>query len=236
MELIRSEIKGLPELLREVDGKHVSTGLARGLKKIGGTVKTRAVKTIREQYNLKKADVDKTFTVRATAAQVVIACQSRPINLTYFGAKQLGSAGGKRKTIRRQGDEIKKSIRGRAGAFAGVTAPIEKGHTTLLQAAFIARMRAGSKGGFTVGVFSRTSHASRTQYQDKRDRRTTGRPYVKKSRPAAAKPRQAIINRAFVSVPTLFGGKTVMPVINQYLDNEALKTVAHEIEFAQKGR
>lgn len=231
-EVINLRITGLPEILSTLKGKSVNTGVKRGLKLIGTGIKTRSSKVIREQYNLKKADVDNKFEIMTTDEAVLIVCKSRPVNLTAFDAKQVGASGGKRLIVKRSKGGISRTVRGKSGTFAGVSVPIEKSHTTLLPGAFIARVKAGNKGAFNIGVFSRASHSARTQYKDQRNRRKTTRPYVKVSRPLTPAPRQAIINRAFVSVPTLFLGKRVMPVLEEYLDNDALKTVMHEIDWA----
>lgn len=230
--VINLQITGLPEVLSSLKGKNINTGVKRGLKLIGTGVKTRSSKIIRERYNLKKADIDSKFEIIATSEAVLIVCKSRPVNLTAFDAKQLGKSGGKRLIIKRSKGGISRSIRGKSGTFAGVSVPIEKSHTTLLQGAFIAKVKAGTKGAVNIGVFSRVSHSSRTQYKDQRNRRKTARPYIKVVRPRTPSARQAIINRAFVSVPTLFLGKSVKPVLEEYLDNAALKTVMHEIDWA----
>lgn len=229
-EVYSLQISGLAELKRSMQGSSVDLGVKRGLKKIGEGVRTRVSKVIREEYNLKKSDVDDTFEVIATDDVVLIVCKARPINLTKFGAKQFGSSSGKRVTVKRLGEAISKSVRGKSGAFGGVTAPIMKSKTTLLSGAFIAKVNAGTKGASNIGVFKRSSHDARTQYKDPRIRRKTNRPYVMSNRTHT--PRKAIINMAFVSVATLFAGKRVIPMIDEYLQSEALDIVMHEIDFA----
>lgn len=232
--LIHSQITGLTEALQGLDGKAIQRGLKHGLGRVGDSVRAKASAKIREAYNLKPADVNSTFKVITAGDAVLIVCKSRPINLTAFGARQLGTRGGKRLTIKRVRNGISSKVRGKAGSFGGVTVPIEKSHTTLLASAFIAKVKAGTKGSFNIGVFSRTSHAAKSTYKDTRNRRKTNRPYVKVVRPLTPVARRAIINRAFVSVSTLFGGKRVAPVIEEYLSNDALKTVLHEISFAME--
>lgn len=65
--------------------------------------------------------------------------------------------------------------------------------------------------------------------------RKTGRPYVKVNRAQVAY-RQAIINHAFVSVPTLFTAPRVMDRIFGYINGEAIKTVLGEILWATTGK
>lgn len=237
-DVMSMQITGLTEAMRGLDGKRVELGRDRGLKKVGKSVASLASSLIREQYNLKKADVDAKFDVIATDEAVLVICKSRPINLTAFGAKQYGTKGGKRLTVRRVGDGIKRTTRGKAGSFGGVSAPIVKSRTTLIPGAFIAQVKAGNKGGMNIGVFTRANHDARTQYKDQRIRRKTNRPYSLANRTKS--PRKAIVNMAFVSVATLFGsnehgpGKTVKAGIEEYLQNDALKTVLHEISFAME--
>ena len=233
--VFESSITGLAEVLRVLDVKAIQAGLGRGITKVGESVKSKASGVIRESYNLKRVDVDNKFQVISAQDEVLIVCRSRPINLTEFGAVQLGTRAGKRLTIKRKGNNINSSVRGKAGLFGGVTVPIEKDHTTLLSGAFIAKVKAGKKGAFNIGVFSRTNHAAAKAYRDPRNRRKTNRPYVKVARALTAAPRKAIINRAFVSVSTLFLGKRVLPVIDEYLSNDALKVVMHEIDWATRG-
>lgn len=234
--MFKVEIKGFTEAMRNSDGQNVTVGLRRGLKKVGDSTKVVASKKIRDEYNIKKSDVDSKFTVTVGGNVVVITAVSRPINLTYFGAKQFGSRRGKRVTYRRVKDTIKASTRGKAGAFGGVVVPITGRKTTLLPSAFLAKVKAGKKGSFSIGVFKRASYKAKTQYQDLRNRRKTSRPYVKRNRALVPKQREAIINTAFVSVSTLFGGKKVVPAIKRYIATDALKTIVHEISWSIRGK
>lgn len=232
--IITHKWEGLQDVLESLDSNKAKQGLKRGIKKVGDAVKTLAPKTIRETYNLKKADVDRTFNVHASDQMVVISSKGRPINLTSFGTKQYGSRGGKRVTTRRVGDNIQSRTRGKAGAFGGVAAPITRSRTTLLPGAFLAKVKAGNKGAFNIGVFQRASHSMKTPYKNPYQRKT-GRPYIKTHRAQQAY-RAALINKAFVTVPTLFTGKQVMATVAKYIDTDAIKTVLHEIQWATGGK
>ena len=206
--MITVRIEGLKELLSTLDAENVKTGLKRGLQKVGDSTKTRASSLIRDEFNIKKSDVDSKFRVTATAECAIITGSSKPISLTYFNARQMGLSHGKRVTTRRKGDSIVSSKRGKSGAFAGVAVMIRKGTTTLIPGAFIAKVKAG-KSDFNVGVIIRKG-----------------------------KKRLTIINKSMVSVSTLFAGKKVMPQLIEHVNTVGLKTIEHEIEFAmtQQGK
>ena len=232
MILIKGEISGLSEMTAGLSGENFEKGLNRGLKRVGTAIKTRASAAIRKQYNLKESDVDSKFEVIASAGVVLVTCTSRPINLTLFGAKQIGSVGGKRLTVKRVGDSVLRGTKGKAGLFGGVAASIKRDSTTLLPGAFIAKVKAGNKGASNIGVFRRTNKNASKQYIDPRNRRKTNRPYVMSNRTKS--PRKAIRNLAVKTVSALFEGSRVKAEINQYLDNEALQVVLHEVDWAMK--
>ena len=217
--MINIKIEGLDQVLKQFDGQNISRGVKIGLGKVGNSVRTLASAKIREEYNLKKSDVDRTFTVRADADHVVVKSQGRPINLTYFNARQYGSRNGKRVTIRRKGDTLQTSVRGKAGAFGGVAVNTVPGETRLLYGSFMARVKAGTKGAFSIGVFKRvpgTTMKSRGKY--------AGKPHG-----------EQIINKAMISVPSMFTGARVLPAIKEYLGSgRAATTIGHEVEQAIK--
>jgi len=92
---------------------------------------------------------------------------------------------------------------------------------------------AGNKGASNIGVFKRTGQPARTQYIDRRNRRTTNRPYMMTNRKKFT-PREAIRNMAVKTVSSLFEGSQVRAEVSQYLDNEALQVVWHEVDWAMK--
>lgn len=201
--MISIKIEGLDDIRSQLDNKKVKLGLTRGLKKVGESTRTLASALIREEFVIKKADVDSKFKITATPDYVMITGSSRPINLTYFNARQMGASGGKRVTTRRKGDAIVSSTRGKAGAFGGVAVQIRKSQTTLLPGTFLAKVKAGNKGAFNIGVFIRKG-----------------------------KKRVPIINKAMVSVSTLFGGQKTMPKLIEHVKTVGLKTIEHEVAFA----
>jgi hypothetical protein len=232
--IINQKWEGLEGVFASLDSAKARKGFKAGIKKVGDSVKTLSSKTIRDGYNLKKAAVDRTFSVYATDQSVTIASKGRPINLTAFDPRQYGSRGGKRVTTRRVGDTVKRGVRGKSGSFGGVVAPITRSRSTLLPGAFIARVKAGNKGAFNVGVFQRANHAMKTPYNNPYVRKT-GRPYVKTHRAQQAY-RAALVNKAFVTVPTLFTGVQVMATVAKYISTDAIKTVIHEINWAMGRR
>jgi hypothetical protein len=226
--------EGLQAALDMVDSAKAKRGITTGLRKVGDKTKTVASTAIREVYNMKKGDVDKTFSIYATDQSVIITSKGRPINLTAFNAKQFGSHGGKRVTTQRKGDSIQSKRRGKAGTFGGVAVGITNANTTLLYGGFIAKVAAGNKGASNIGVFMRANHAMTKAYHNPYQRKT-GRAYVKVVRSQVAY-RQAIINKAFVSVPSLFTGQRVMDKIFEYINGDAIKTVMGEILWATTGK
>lgn len=226
--------EGLQAAFDMVDSNKAKQGLKRGMKKVGDGTKTVASKAIRDAYDMKKGDVDRTFSVYAADQSLIITSKGRPINLTYFNTRQFGSRGGKRVTTRRVGDTIQSKTRGRAGSFGGVAAIIRKGSTTLLPGAFLAKVRAGNKGKSNIGVFIRASHQQKSAYSNPYKRKTN-RPYNKVNRAATAY-RQAIINKAMVAVPTLFTAPQVMDKVFAYVKADGLKTLMHEILWATAGK
>ncbi len=226
--------EGLQDALDMVDSTKAKRGITTGLRKVGDRTRTLASTVIRETYNMKKGNVDKTFSIYATEQSVIITSKGRPINLTAFNAKQFGSRGGKRVTTQRKGDSVQSHIRGTAGAFGGVAVGIEKSYTTLLHGAFIAKVAAGNKGASNIGVFMRTNHAMTKAYHNPYQRKTD-RPYVKVNRAQVAY-RAAIVNKAFVSVPTLFTAPKVIEKIFEYINGDAIKTVMGEILWATTGK
>ncbi|HAS55434.1 MAG TPA: hypothetical protein DCS42_15525 [Nitrospiraceae bacterium] len=231
--LISMRWEGLDAAKAMVDSKKARRGYLSGTKKVGEAVKSLSSKTIRETYNMKKGDVDKAFKVEIHH-NVIIVCKGRPINLTAFNARQFGSRGGKRVTTKRVGDSIQSRTRGKSGAFGGIAATIRKDKTTLLPSAFIAKVAAGRKGAFNIGVFQRTNHAMKTSYKNPYQRKTS-RPYVKVARAQEAY-RAAIVNKAMVTVPTLFNSPRVMDNIRKYINTDGIKTVMGEIRWAMTGK
>lgn len=224
---------GMDGVLALLDPKKVNVGLARGLKAVGNTTKTLASSLIREEFQLNKSIVDKCFSVNATAERAIITAKSRPINLTTFNPRQFGSQGGKRVTTRRKGDTITKSVRGKAGAFGGVAVGIRQGQTTLLPGAFIAKVAAGKKGSVNIGVFSRIpGSVGRKKYVDPR---SSNRPYHKVHRAASAT-REQIMNRATITVSTMFTSNRVLPRLHEHINTVGVKTIMREINWARDSR
>ena len=227
------KLDGMDDVMAMLNPHEVKRGMQSGLRKVAETTKTLASTLIREEYQLKQADVNRCFSVTATADWAIITAKSRPINLTAFNPRQFGRQGGKRVTTRRKGDTVTKSVRGKAGAFGGVVVGIKRGSTTLLPSAFIAKVAAGNKGGSNIGVFSRIPGSiGRKQYVDKR---TSTRPYHKVHR-AANPVREQIMNRAMITVSSMFISARVLPRLQEHINNVGIKTIMREVDWAMKSK
>jgi hypothetical protein len=209
----------------DLTNKRVQLGVKRGLAKIGSSVKTKGSALIRQAYNLKKSDLDQSFTVFGTSDQVSIICASRPVNLTRFGAVQYGVRKGKQFSVKRSGDALKHG-RGKGAGFGGVKVTIRNGVVTMLTGAFLQRMANGN-----IGVFTRADHARKSaRFRP----RKTSRPYDVSNRPKV-KTIAAIVNMASVTPSTMFGGQRVMPQILDYVSSpESMAILTHEIEWAER--
>lgn len=230
--LIRHELQGINEALEMCSGDKARLGKQRGLKRLAEGAKNQASSYVRETYQIKKSDVDSKFDVQATSEQAVITAKSRPINLTYFNAKQLGARHGKRVIVRRKDSKVVATVRGKAGTFTGVMVGITKSKTTLIPGAFIAQMPNGM-----IGVFRRESRPMRGDYRSKRQFREkrTSRAYSTANRPVT-KPRQAIANMAVKTVSSLFTGANVMPRVRDWINDNAARIVGGEIRYAMTGK
>lgn len=113
--------------------------LSRSLNRAGAGVRTDASGTIRKTYKIKKAAVDKAFTVRnatPSTMQVVVTVRGRPLSLASFSPKAV--KGGKRRG---------------GGATVNV-----KGSRKFIPGAFIQRLKS-SKGDEYEVVFVREGRA-----------------------------------------------------------------------------
>lgn len=226
-ELMKMQVDGLGDLIAKMDERRVAIGMKRGHQIIGDDVANISTGLIIANYNIKARDVKDTFDVYAESSNVIVSCTGRPINLTYFGATQYGSRGGKRFKTTRVGDSIEsKAMENDAEAMGGVIVQIRLGQYTKLPHAFIQKVRAG-KSGFNIGVFARANHARKSKYINPYSRKTS-RPY-KKVRRALLAYRQAIVNKKFISVPELFDNSNVKLTIDNYLKEKAPNIIRQEI-------
>ncbi len=127
---------GIKNYLDKIDPKNVPKLTARILRKTIDTVKTEASSTVRDDYNIKKGDLDPNMKVqyaRPEDLKAVINVSGKPISLLYFGAKQLTAQN--RVITMKGGKQLKRASR---SLQQGVTYEILKGQKKNLQHAFIA--------------------------------------------------------------------------------------------------
>jgi hypothetical protein len=126
---------GLKTYLDRIDPKNVPKLTSRTMRRTIDTVKTEASSTIRDDYNIKKADLDPNMKVKYANPgdlKAVITVSGKPITLLYFGAKQLTAQN--QVISRTGGKQLKRASR---TLQQGVTFEILKGQKKTLKNAFI---------------------------------------------------------------------------------------------------
>lgn len=103
----------------------------QAVRKVTAQAKTFSSKEIREEYNIKKTDLDKNIITRrpvkvASSYQAAIVGVKRDLPLAKFGARQL---------------------------LAGVSVAVKKGIRKIIPQHFIAKMKSGHKGVFVRAKF-----------------------------------------------------------------------------------
>lgn len=227
-DAITAKFEGLDDFRALLHPDQYKKAATSAVNKLADQGRAEASRSIREQYNLKVADVNKKFTMKRSRdadLRAVIEAAGKPIPLIYFNANQLTAQN--RLITRTMGKQLKRA----STRAQGVTIQITKGQTITLPHAFIATMANGH-----IGVFTRANHPAKSQY-DNSKRRTTNRPYVKVNRTQSPKMRQAIVEKAFVTIPTVFGGRTTMPRVKQMISDKWPAVMRHEMDyFLSKGR
>lgn len=153
------KLEGVEKLLKTFDPRKVAHAAAGALNRAVKSGKTEASSLIRETWNIKKSDLDRKIVVKGAMMSnltAILTVSGKPINLLYFGARQI--TGGKSKRLKFKGriSADAKIITGRAGrGYSGVTAQTQLGHKTVLPKAFISR---ATKGGIPL-VLIRSSKA-----------------------------------------------------------------------------
>lgn len=143
--MISVRFEGLDEYMALLQPDIYRNALRSTLNQLGARGKTLATTKIREEYNVKLADLNKKMRViPATNANMraIIQAEGRPIPLLYFNAKQMTAQN--RMITRTTGRQMKRA--GRLGQ--GVTVQIRKGESVNLPHAFIATMGSGHMGVF----------------------------------------------------------------------------------------
>lgn len=156
---ITIKLAGVEKLLKTFDPRKVARAAAGALNRAVKSGRTEASSVIREIWNIKKSDLDRKIVVKGAMMSnltAILTVTGKPINLLYFGARQI--AGGKSKRLKFKGriSADAKIITGRAGrGYSGVTAQTQFSHKTVLPKAFISR---ATKGGIPL-VLIRSSKA-----------------------------------------------------------------------------
>jgi len=133
---VKLRIEGMQDVLELLDSKNAQRASSRSLKRMTQMVKTEASSTIRDEYNIRKADLDPYMVMKLPAWNELtseITVTGKPISLIYFGARQLTAQN--RVISWKSGKQLKRSSRSLQG---GVTYQIIKGRTMNLPHAFIA--------------------------------------------------------------------------------------------------
>jgi len=128
------KIEGLKEVLEVLDPKQAQQATASAMKRMTDMVKTEASSVIRDEYAIKKSDLDPFMKIRMPQWNNLtsnITVTGKPISLMYFGAKQLTAQN--RVISRTQGKQLKRKGR----MQQGVTYQVLKGQMKNLPNAFI---------------------------------------------------------------------------------------------------
>lgn len=194
--MITIKLEGLQESMQVLEPAIHKKAVRSALTKLARQGKTEASSVIRERFNIKKADLDPRFKIdppRNNDLIAVLSATGRPIDLTYFGAKQITAQN--RLITRTTARQLKRVSK----IGQGVTVAIVRGaKPTRLPKAFIATMP-NSK----IGVFIRKGKA------------------------------RQIVNKAVVTVATLFGSQKTMDKVQQRIQEQWPKVFASELNYYQ---
>lgn len=132
-DFVSLKVEGLKEYLQGLSPKEAERASKSALKRVTDMAKTEASSTIREEYAIKKADLDPFMRVTLRSWESVITVTGKPISLLYFNAKQLTAQN--RIITRTGGRQLQRASRTLQG---GTAYQILKGQTKSLPHAFIA--------------------------------------------------------------------------------------------------
>lgn len=128
------KVEGLKEVLEMLEPKRAQQATASAMKRMTDMIKTEASTVIRNDYAIKKSDLDPFMKIRMPQWNNLtsnITVTGKPISLMYFGAKQLTAQN--RVISRTQGKQLKRASR----LQQGVTFQVLKGQAKNLPHAFI---------------------------------------------------------------------------------------------------
>lgn len=132
---ISLKIEGMKEVLEMLDARKAQKATASAMKRMTEMIKTEASNVIRNEYAIKKSDLDPHMKMRLPQWNNLsssITVTGKPISLIYFGAKQLTRQN--RVIGRNSGKQLKRASR---TLQQGVTFQIIRGHSKNLPNAFM---------------------------------------------------------------------------------------------------
>lgn len=153
---LKVKVEGLKEALAELGPAKGRSAAKKALNDVTKAFRTAAGREIRAKFAIKAADLNKKLKAIGVTSRddltAEVVGKSAPMSLMYFKAREVRDTKGGGVIIqdRKGGRRAKRSSLGR-----GVTVEITKGKKTRLPNAFIAAVKAGKSGGYSLGVFER---------------------------------------------------------------------------------
>ncbi len=132
------KLEGMDALMKRLDPKAIEAAVKKSITRAANSGKTIISQQVREEFNLKKADVDKSISIDLSNLrnlQATIRITGKPISLTYFNPQQMR---GSVKTFISKNRGIAQRQQKRP-KYSGVRVQIIKGRPVTLTPAFIAR-------------------------------------------------------------------------------------------------
>ncbi len=203
---INIQVKGVKEALEKINPKTVRNATIRALDRAAASGKTEASKQIRQEYEIKKVDLDKHLKVervyRNTSAAWLFASISAVssffksrIPLIQFKVKQSGT-----KIVRTKGHSTSLT-KGTRSRIAPVQVQIRKGvGWKIIKGAFVTQMKSGH-----IGVFQRKGGK-----------------------------RLPIKELTSIGVPLMFGNKRVLDKTKNRVIEQFDKNFTHELDREMK--
>lgn len=145
--MIKVKLEGVEEALKQFDPKTVQRAARMAINDAARQTRTEASKASRDVWNLPASRVNKevkNFRMATdTNLEAVVSAQGRPVGLRNFGAVWVRNVGGRSRST----TDKKSTIGKRMAKQTGVRVQLEKGKTTWLPHAFMARGRRGNVDG-----------------------------------------------------------------------------------------
>ena len=180
----------------------VKAAIRSALNKTVSSVKSLASSQIRETYNVPKAVLDERLTLFTARMQNLEA-------EIVFGGKgiSLSYFGARQITVNRvitrKGKGVVSRTARKSETFLGVEVEVIRGHKTQLKSAFLAKMKSGH-----IGVM----------------RRVPGKKMKGKNK-------QAIAEKAVISIASMVGRATIYDALVEKIDNDLEAKFLHELDY-----